>query len=239
MTQQPKRTGSVRRAEQRKERIDFDPERPGSFDLGAFIASATLPEDKRPQLSTIRTLQVTVHPDIATELANLYEQADELEQRIAMAKEAVADPDGPKGPRRRLGTKSDRTAELDQVRERIKEIEDALDGTWLDIRLRGLVPSEQDVIRALKLPVGVKLQAAILSICAKVRQADGNDDVPDDDPSWGTLTADEWEQLIDRLGPVQTAYIDQAYAALTFHKVTPDFYGRFSVSRGTRNTSAS
>ena len=199
--------------------VEFDPTRPAAFDLAAFKAGAT-------PTSATRTLQVTILPNEAAELRELYTERDRL--ATVMAEDA----EGGTAPRRRMAEVTGRTKRARDVEARIAELEDLLEGTWLDVRLRALTPSEQDEIRKRKIPVGVGLAAAMFAVAATIRSTDGGEE-------FASMDADGWLELIDTIKSEQFLTLDQALQSLSFAQVTPDFYGQYSASRATRSTSAS
>ena len=198
-------------------RPEFDPTRPGAFDIAGFLAGA------REHTNT-RTLAVTSRPDVAAELERLHAEADQI-------RAVQAEPED--SPRRRVSQKSGKAQRLEQIEQRIAELEPQLEGTWLEVKMRGITPSEQDDVRALKLNPGVPLAAAIFEKACLVRGEGGTED------DWEPLDRASWEALIDAMGPVQYVALDKAHEGLAYQAVTPDFYERYSASRATRSTSAS
>lgn len=196
---------------------EFDPTRPGAFDIAGFLAGAT-------QHTNVRVLRVTSKPDVAAALELAMTEADLL-------RSAQAEPED--APRRRLSQASGGTERLKELDATIAELAPQLDGTWLEVKLRGLTPSEQDTIRMQRPPTGVELAAAIFAVTATVRTP-GEDEGP-----WASLTAAQWADLIEAIGPAQYSTLDKAHESLTYQAVTPDFYERFSASRATGSTSAS
>ena len=199
---------------------EFDPARPASFDLEGFISGA------RSHTNT-RTIPVTSRPDVAAQVEELTAEADKLDRITG----AGATDDGT-APRKRLSAVSEPAKRLREIRDQITDLEPQLDGTWLLVKLRGLEPSEQDTIRGQNLQIGVPLAAAIFAATAQVKPAD------DEDGQWSVLSADEWTNLIDAIGPTQYMSLDKAHSDVTYQAVTPDFYERYSASRATRSTSS-
>ena len=197
---------------------EFDPARPRTFDLGAFISGAK-------SHTNTRTIPVTSRPDVAAEAERVAAEVDKLEHIAAQDRE--------EGTPRRLSAPSETAQKITDLKARLADLTAQLDGTWVLVKLRGLEPSEQDSIRRLNPEPGVPLAAAVFAVTATVRDADA----PDEEP-WTDLTADEWADLIDAIGPNQYLTLDKAHAAITYQAVTPDFFERYSASRPTRGTSS-
>ena len=201
---------------------EFDPTRPGAFDISGFLAGAK-------KHTNVRVIPVTYKPEIAAELERLTTEADKIRR-------VQAEPED--SPRRRVSQKSGKAALLEKLEERIAELEPELDGTWLEVKVRGITPAEQDEARKAGHAPGVAQAAAIFEKTCLVRDPDMVED-GDDDGGWAPMPHDAWLELIEAIGPAQYVMIDKAHEGLAYQAVTPDFYERFSASRATRSTSAS
>lgn len=197
---------------------EFDPTRPGAFDLAGFISGAK-------KHTNTRTIPVTTLPVEAGELQRLTDQRDKLARITPEDDEAT--------PPRRLSAMSQQRQQLADAEARIAELEEELDGTWLLIKVRGLEPEEQDKVRNQRPEVGVPLFCAMFEYAALLRRPEDPED------AWGALDADEWRQIVGLIGAGQYAMLDKAIDGLTYQAVTPDFFERYSASRATRNTSSS
>ncbi|MFK5689603.1 hypothetical protein ACI3EY_08040 [Ornithinimicrobium sp. LYQ92] len=199
---------------------EFDPTRPATFDLPGFISGAK-------SHTNTRIMPVTSRPDIAGELAALTYEQDQL---VALIEEDKASEGGtPK----RLSAKSIRARRIDEIKARIAELEPELDGTWVEIKLRASTAGEQTAVRLLRLPPGIEVAGAVFEDAATIRPAGEGDD------AWSSLTAEQWVDLIEVIGIEQYETLDKTHTSLTYQGVTPDFYERYSASRGTRTTSSS
>ena len=199
---------------------EFDPTRPATFDLSGFISGA------RTHVST-RTVPVTSRPDIAGELAALTYERDRIVEVIEEDKTTEG------GTRKRVSAKTARSRRLQEIDERIGELQPELDGTYVLVKIRAMSPVEQDEIRQLRMPPGIDLAGQIFHLGAVIRSEDSDDD------AWSTLSAEQWTEFFEAIGIDQYNTLDKTFESITYQGVTPDFYERYSASRRTRSTSSS
>lgn len=201
---------------------EYDPTRPATFDLPGFISGAV-------QHNPRRIIPVTYKPEVAAEAEACAEKIKTLE-----AAPAAAEGDEEGKPRRRMAQGSPRARMLAELRARYDELVGELVGTWAKVKIRPVEPGEQDEIRAAKAPAGIQQAALVFSVVALVGGPDAERDNEDD---WSALSAEQWLEFINAIGPVQYHLLDKAYEVLSYGSVTPDFYERFSASLATRSTS--
>lgn len=218
------------------EKVEYDPTRPASLDLEAFIVGAQ-------EWIPTKVVHISARPSLVADVEDIDRALESLDAQEATQREANAENGtDDSGRRQRMaGLGSERLKRITAERERLTaQREDAmqqLEGTWRAIKLRALDPTEGDEIRIAARELqstGVPLTALIMSKAALVGAADAEKDNPDD---WHALDVETWETLINAMGQPQYLMLDNTYAVLDQRKVSPDFFERHSASRATTASS--
>lgn len=207
---------------------NVDPSRPGRFDLASFVDG---------KLKPYRKTKVTPDPELAMRLDGALQALALVDQAIA----ASTDPEGAAAKNMRLASKLLAPAELIERKERITaevaELHEEFSAeSWIEVRFDAIGARAKEQVRAKAAeaakgkPLDLDIMLAYFAECGKVREA--TDAEAGEDEGWVSLTAAQWEVLVDAIGQTQADHLD-ALCGEVVHggMVSPDFSQRLSAYR--------